>query len=127
VPRFTRYRCDSWCPHRCSLPETKIFQVGNGLIDNYHDYRGTFQFWWNHGLVSDDTYRLLNDSCLHDSTVHPSPACAAALNIYKGEHGNIDLYSIYTPTCNETAASQRRPNGRYVSIVEPDFQRIVIQ
>ncbi|XP_051183442.1 serine carboxypeptidase 2 isoform X2 [Lolium perenne] len=91
----------------------KGFMVGNGLIDDYHDHRGKFQFWWNHGLVSDDTYRLLNDSCLHDSTVHPSPACAAALNVYKGEHGNIDLYSIYTPTCNETAASRRQPNGRY--------------
>ncbi|KAM0823448.1 hypothetical protein ACQ4PT_070867 [Festuca glaucescens] len=43
-----------------------------------------------------------------------------------GEKGNIDLYSIYTPTCNDTAASRRQPRGRYVSIVEPDFRRVVI-
>ncbi|XP_051183430.1 serine carboxypeptidase 2 [Lolium perenne] len=95
----------------------KGFMVGNGLIDNYHDYRGTFQFWWNHGLVSDDTYHLLNRSCLHDSFIHPSPACDAALNVSTEEQGNIDLYSIYTPTCNVTAtnssASRQRPRGRY--------------
>jgi serine carboxypeptidase-like clade 2 len=97
-------------------------QVGNGLIDDYNDYRGTFQFWWNHGLISDDTYRLLNESCLHDSFVHPSPACEAAFNVSTAEQGNIDMYSVYTPTCNETAANssaaanRRRPRGRYVSI-----------
>jgi serine carboxypeptidase-like clade 2 len=99
-------------------------QVGNAVIDDYHDYRGTFEFWWNHGLVSDETYRLLNRSCINDSSVHPSPACGAAFNISMEEQGNIDLYSIYTPTCNETAtASRRRPRGRYVSILDPDFQR----
>ncbi|KAK1693960.1 hypothetical protein QYE76_010657 [Lolium multiflorum] len=65
-------------------------------------------------LVSDETYRLLNRSCIHDSSVHPSPACGAAFNVSMEEQGNIDLYSIYTPTCNETAtASRRRPTGRY--------------
>ncbi|KAK1693969.1 hypothetical protein QYE76_010666 [Lolium multiflorum] len=95
----------------------KGFMVGNGLIDNYHDYRGKFEFWWNHGLISDDTYRLLMDSCLHDSFVHPSPACNAALNVSTYEQGNIDLFSIYTTTCNETAATllanRRRLRGRY--------------
>jgi len=97
----------------------KGFMVGNGLIDDYHDYLGTFEFWWNHGLVSDATYRLLNDSCLHDSFVHPSPACDAAFNVSTEEQGNIDMYSVYTPTCNDTpsssssSASRRRPKGRY--------------
>jgi hypothetical protein len=35
------------------------------------------------------------------------------------EQGNIDLFSIYTTTCNETAATslanRRRLRGRYVS------------
>ncbi|XP_047043260.1 serine carboxypeptidase 2-like [Lolium rigidum] len=95
----------------------KGFMVGNGLIDNYHDYSGKFEFWWNHGLISDDTYHLLRDSCLHDSFVHPSPACNAALNVSTYEQGNIDLFSIYTTTCNETAATslanRRRLRGRY--------------
>ncbi|CAM0957277.1 unnamed protein product [Alopecurus aequalis] len=97
----------------------KGFMVGNGVTDDHNDYVGTFEFWWNHGLISDNTYRLLKDSCLHDSIVHPSPACNAAFNVSTDEQGNIDMYSIYTPTCNETAATnssvsrRRRPKGRY--------------
>ena len=72
-------------------------------------------------LFRSDTYRLLKDSCLHDSMVHTSPACNAAFNVSTAEQGNIDLYSIYTATCNDTAATssvsrRRRPKGRYVSI-----------
>lgn len=104
-------------------PYTQFIQVGNGVTDDHNDYAGTFEFWWNHGLVSDDTYRLLKASCLHDSLVHPSPACDAAFNVSTDEQGNIDMYSIYTPTCNETSssASRRRPKGRYVSILQPRF------
>ncbi|KQK07419.1 serine carboxypeptidase 2 [Brachypodium distachyon] len=92
----------------------KGFMVGNGLIDDYHDYVGTFESWWNHGLISDDTYRLLKASCLHDSFIHPSPACNAAQDTAATEQGNIDMYSLYTPVCNQTASVSRpRPRGRY--------------
>lgn len=93
----------------------KGFMVGNAVTDDYHDYVGTFESWWNHGLVSDDTYRLLKASCVHDSSVHPSPACLAALNTSTVEQGNIDMYSIYTPTCNDTATTSlsRRLKGHY--------------
>ena len=110
--------------HRASNPviNLKGFMVGNGLIDDYHDYVGTFEFWWNHGLVSADTYQRLTEACLHDSFIHPSPACDAATDVATAEQGNIDMYSLYTPVCNITsssslAASRPRPRGRYVSIL----------
>ncbi|KAF6982571.1 hypothetical protein CFC21_000951 [Triticum aestivum] len=110
--------------HRTSNPAInfKGFMVGNGLIDDYHDYVGTFEFWWNHGLVSDDTYQRLREACLHDSFIHPSPACDAATDVATAEQGNIDMYSLYTPVCNITSSSsssssslsqQRRSRGRY--------------
>ncbi|XP_020175672.4 serine carboxypeptidase 2 [Aegilops tauschii subsp. strangulata] len=93
----------------------KGFMVGNGLIDDYHDYLGTFESWWNHGIISDNTYRRLKASCLNDSFIHPSPACDAAVDVATAEQGNIDMYSLYTPVCNSTSwsSSRRRPRGRY--------------
>uniref|UniRef100_A0A0D9ZWH6 Carboxypeptidase n=1 Tax=Oryza glumipatula TaxID=40148 RepID=A0A0D9ZWH6_9ORYZ len=97
----------------------KGFMVGNAVTDDYHDYIGTFEYWWNHGIISDGTYRLLNASCVHDSGEHPAPACLAAFNVSTVEQGDIDMYSLYTPTCNETstssaAARQRRlKQGHY--------------
>ncbi|KAL5203283.1 hypothetical protein ABZP36_014235 [Zizania latifolia] len=92
----------------------KGYMVGNGVTDDYHDYIGTFEYWWNHGLISDRTYRLLNTSCVHDSIEHPSPACVAALDVSVVEQGDIDMYSLYTPTCNETTASSARSRRRMV-------------
>uniref|UniRef100_A0A0E0L0D3 carboxypeptidase D n=1 Tax=Oryza punctata TaxID=4537 RepID=A0A0E0L0D3_ORYPU len=90
----------------------KGFMVGNGVTDDYHDYIGTFEYWWNHGIISDGTYRLLNASCVHDSGEHPTPACLAALNASTVEQGDIDMYSLYTPTCNETSSAAARRQRR---------------
>ncbi|KAL7223644.1 hypothetical protein ACSBR1_025155 [Camellia fascicularis] len=35
------------------------FLVGNAVTDDYHDYIGTFEYWWTHGLISDSTYKIL--------------------------------------------------------------------
>lgn len=96
----------------------KGFMVGNAVTDDYHDQVGTFESWWNHGLISDATYRLLDASCVHDSGEHPSPRCNAAYDKATAEQGDIDPYSIYTPTCNQTSSSSSTPRrmrlkGRY--------------
>ncbi|KAK9924164.1 hypothetical protein M0R45_032547 [Rubus argutus] len=38
----------------------KGFLVGNDVTDDYHDFVGTFEYWWTHGLISDSTYRVLD-------------------------------------------------------------------
>ncbi|WVZ15237.1 hypothetical protein V8G54_012803 [Vigna mungo] len=82
----------------------KGFMVGNAVIDDYHDYIGTFEYWWVNGLISDDTYKLLR--------IHPPEKCAEAFEIATVEQGNIDPYSIYTPVCNATAAATLKPRLR---------------
>jgi serine carboxypeptidase-like clade II len=93
-------------------------QVGNAVTDDYHDYMGTFDSWWNHGLVSDSTYRQLKASCIHDSLEHPSPACLDALDTATTEQGNIDMYSIYTPPLQP---------GAFVIGKEPDAERATLR
>ncbi|KAK2404148.1 serine carboxypeptidase [Trifolium repens] len=91
----------------------KGFMVGNGMIDDYHDYVGTFEYWWTHGLISDSTYRMLNIDCDFTSIQHPSGQCWHALTVADTEQGDIDNYSINTPLCNYTASLKRGLNGRY--------------
>ncbi|XP_014512915.1 serine carboxypeptidase-like 26 [Vigna radiata var. radiata] len=91
----------------------KGFMVGNAVIDDYHDYIGTFEYWWVNGLISDDTYKLLRIVCEFDSSQHPPDKCVEAFEIATAEQGNIDPYSIYTPVCNATAATLKpRLRGR---------------
>ncbi|MQL82607.1 hypothetical protein Taro_015067 [Colocasia esculenta] len=93
----------------------KGFMVGNAVTDDYHDYVGTFEYWWTHGLISDNTYRDLRIACDYVSSQHPSEACMRVLNLASAEQGNIDPYSIFTRPCNNTSALRRNLRGHYVS------------
>jgi len=74
---------------------------------------GTFEYWWTHGLISDSTYKSLNDSC-PESFIHAA-ACKEVLDIAKSEMGNIDRYSIYTHPCDTTGVIKRNVRAHYVS------------
>nr|ACU19747.1 unknown [Glycine max] len=87
--------------------------VGNAVIDDFHDYIGTFEYWWVNGLISDSTYKKLGIACGFYSSEHPPENCVEALELATLEQGNIDPYSIYTPVCNDIAAIKRRLGGRY--------------
>ncbi|OIW19474.1 hypothetical protein TanjilG_09494 [Lupinus angustifolius] len=77
----------------------KGYLVGNALTDDSHDHLGIAQFMWSSGLISDQTYNLLNLLCGNQSFVHPSEACDKIQEVADRELGNIDPYSIFTPPC----------------------------
>ena len=83
-------------------------QVGNALTDDYHDHLGVFQFMWAAGLISDKTYGLLNLLCDFQSFIHTSDACDNILDVANEELGNIDPYSIFTPTCPANVSQSNR-------------------
>ncbi|XP_051120178.1 serine carboxypeptidase-like 27 [Andrographis paniculata] len=91
----------------------KGFLVGNAVTDDFHDYIGTFEYWWSHGLISDSTYKLLRTTCNSGSSVHPSNDCVKSLELANREMGNIDPYSVYTAPCNSTSSLRRGLRGRY--------------
>ncbi|OVA06564.1 Peptidase S10 [Macleaya cordata] len=79
----------------------KGIMVGNGLTDDYYDHLGSFQFMWTNGLISDET--LFNTFCLFESYQNNSSQyCQMILNLAHKELGNIDMYSIFTPSCTGT-------------------------
>ncbi|OQU88394.1 serine carboxypeptidase 2 [Sorghum bicolor] len=91
----------------------KGFMVGNAVINDHTDYAGMFESWWNHGLISDDTYGQLKASCgSNDSIIHPSPACNTATDVAAVEQGDIDMYSIYTPLCGQTSSSSTKRSSQ---------------
>ncbi|XP_047311374.1 serine carboxypeptidase II-2 [Impatiens glandulifera] len=77
----------------------KGYMVGNALTDDHHDYLGVFQFMWASGLISDQTYKLLNLHCDGQPFIHAPEDCNNAMEVAYQEMGNIDPYSIFTPAC----------------------------
>lgn len=85
----------------------KGFMVGNACIDDFHDQFGLFQYMWSVGIISDETFKQLNFACDFESFTHPSEHCDKVYDIADEEIGDIDMYSIFTPTCksNSTVSS----------------------
>uniref|UniRef100_A0A5B6YLL1 Carboxypeptidase n=1 Tax=Davidia involucrata TaxID=16924 RepID=A0A5B6YLL1_DAVIN len=79
----------------------KGFLLGNALIDNYYDSIGRFEFWWNHGLISDSSYEALKKACPNDSFLFPGKKCSQAYSHSRLEIGNINQYDLYASPCPE--------------------------
>ncbi|KAG0535351.1 hypothetical protein BDA96_04G358900 [Sorghum bicolor] len=90
--------------------------VSSGLTNDHEDMIGMFESWWHHGLISDETRDSGLKVCPGTSFMHPTPECTEVWNKALAEQGNINPYTIYTPTCDrEPSPYQRRfwaPHGR---------------
>ncbi|CAH8355686.1 unnamed protein product [Eruca vesicaria subsp. sativa] len=96
----------------------KGYMVGNGLMDDYHDSLGLYQYIWTLGFISDQTYSLLKLKCGLEPFIHTSEVCNKALEIMDMEIGEIDQYSVFTPACvsqSKTLLKKRRVGGFRVS------------
>jgi len=67
-----------------------VYQVGNVVTKNYHDYVGTFEYWLTHGLVSNCTFKMLKIAYNFGSTQHPWLQCMQAIRVATMEQRNID-------------------------------------
>ncbi|KAG2668200.1 hypothetical protein I3760_15G149100 [Carya illinoinensis] len=77
----------------------KGFMVGNAVTDNYYDSIGTVTFWWSHAMISDTSYKSILRYC-HFKEEKASQQCDDAVYYAMNyEFGDIDQYSIYTPSC----------------------------
>lgn len=97
-------------------------QLGNPLIDDYYDNIGTFEFWWNHGLISDSNYKALNESCPYDSFLFPRNECYEALELAYSEFGDINPYAIYDNPCNDLGTLANNLKLPLVSLSYPHKQ-----
>ncbi|KAG5407389.1 hypothetical protein IGI04_013508 [Brassica rapa subsp. trilocularis] len=101
------------------------YMVGNGLMDDFHDSLGLYQYIWTLGFISDQTYSFLKLKCGLEPFVHTSEVCLKALDIMDMEIGDIDQYSVFTPACVANASQakmllkKRRVGGRVSEQYDP--------
>jgi hypothetical protein len=71
------------------------------VTDDRFDTIGMFEYFWHHGLISDETLESGLKVCPSTSLTHPSPECQKVMDDVTREQGLIDVYSIYTPPCEK--------------------------
>uniref|UniRef100_A0A0A9FQ71 Uncharacterized protein n=1 Tax=Arundo donax TaxID=35708 RepID=A0A0A9FQ71_ARUDO len=94
--------------------------IGNAVLNDATDQLGMVEYAWSHAIISDELYSAVRREC--DSFKEeadggkPSKGCSPALRAFLGAYDDIDIYSIYTPTCLLTpspagaGATPRRPS-----------------
>ena len=96
-------------------------QIGNAVLNDATDQLGMVEYAWSHAIISDELYSAVRREC--DSFKEeadggrPGKGCSPALRVFLGAYDDIDIYSIYTPTCLLPAAgaAPRRPAPRLVA------------
>eukprot|EP00253_Pinus_taeda_P028270 PITA_28270 len=85
--------------------------VGNGVMNSDTDFIGTFQYAWNHALISDQLYEQLIGSC--NASKFDVALCNELEEKAYAEMGDIDIFSIYSPTCIENSSQTARVSETY--------------
>ncbi|XP_057425077.1 serine carboxypeptidase 1-like [Lotus japonicus] len=82
----------------------KGIAIGNGWIDDKYCNKGMYDYFWTHGLNSDETRKGIEKHC-DFKTSNFTSECVKYTNRADTEMGNIDIYNIYAPLCNSTESS----------------------
>ena len=79
-------------------------QVGNGVMNIDTDNIGRITYPWTHGLISDETYKGLIDSCTQSNV--DGNLCSDFEEKASNEKGNIYGYDIYAPLCGASKLTE---------------------
>ena len=82
-------------------------QLGNPETCDAEDWRGMVDYAWSHAVVSDETHKIISESCdFNSNDTWSNENCSKAVDEVIKQYKEIDIYSLYTPVCiGDTAGS----------------------
>ncbi|KAG9450976.1 hypothetical protein H6P81_010941 [Aristolochia fimbriata] len=86
--------------------------IGNAWIEHETGYKGMYDFFWTHALISDETHDGIATNC-NFSNESTSTACEEYVLQALKSTRNIYMYNIYAPICNSTTATDQM-NAEFV-------------
>ncbi|KAK8607926.1 hypothetical protein V6N13_023370 [Hibiscus sabdariffa] len=84
--------------------------LGNPETNDAEDWRGMVDYAWSHAVISEETHRIITESCdFKSNDTWSNKVCSQAVDEVIKQYKEIDIYSLYTPVCiRDTAASDDR-------------------
>ncbi|GER48688.1 serine carboxypeptidase [Striga asiatica] len=73
--------------------------IGNATINDEDDIIGMFEYWQTHALISNETLNQILEYCDFCPNVNLSDKCIKILDRVYDLFDEIDVYSIYAPSC----------------------------
>ncbi|XWS12698.1 hypothetical protein CRYUN_Cryun37aG0112800 [Craigia yunnanensis] len=87
--------------------ELKGILLGNPETYDAEDWRGLVDYAWSHAVVSDETHKIISESCdFNSNDTWSNENCSKAVDEVLKQYKEIDIFSLYTPVCiGDTAGS----------------------
>ncbi|XP_048554919.1 serine carboxypeptidase II-3-like isoform X2 [Triticum urartu] len=85
--------------HASPAINLKGVMIGNAVINEGTDKKGTFDFYWTHALISDETATGVNQNCNFTNGAQSNDLCDQANDDVVENLRDIDNYNIYAPNC----------------------------
>ncbi|XP_010278297.1 PREDICTED: serine carboxypeptidase-like 31 [Nelumbo nucifera] len=80
--------------------DLKGFLLGNPETSDADDWRGLVDYAWSHAVVSDETHKIIKETCDFDSNnTWSNDNCSQAVDEVLKQYREIDIYSLYTSVC----------------------------
>ncbi|KAG6483829.1 hypothetical protein ZIOFF_060529 [Zingiber officinale] len=84
--------------HKDRLINLKGIAIGNAVINKETDSKGTFDYFWTHALIADETIRAIHKFCNFSSDAPwTAPECDRAIDEANLAVEELDVYNIYAP------------------------------
>ncbi|XP_068645007.1 serine carboxypeptidase-like 31 [Aristolochia californica] len=91
--------------------DLKGFLLGNPETSDAEDWRGLVDYAWSHAVVSDETHKLIRESCDFDSNdTWSNDGCTKGVDEVLKQYKKIDIYSLYTSLCISNSSAKSDDN-----------------
>ncbi|XP_047313040.1 serine carboxypeptidase-like 31 [Impatiens glandulifera] len=87
--------------------------LGNPETFDAEDWKGQMDYAWSHAVVSDETHNTIQTSCdFYSNDTWSNKDCKDAVDEVLKQYKEIDIYSLYTPTCSSPATIMLNTNSK---------------
>ena len=77
-----------------------MLQLGNPETCDAEDWKGLVDYAWSHAVISDETHKIIKESCdFYSNDTWSNEACSQAVDEVLKQYKEIDIYSLYTSIC----------------------------
>ncbi|KAI4296665.1 hypothetical protein L6164_036606 [Bauhinia variegata] len=86
--------------------DLKGILLGNPETSDAEDWVGLVDYAWSHAVVSDETHKIIRQSCdFNSSDPWRNKDCTQAVDEVLKQYKEIDIYSLYTSVCFASTAN----------------------
>ncbi|XP_041026549.1 serine carboxypeptidase-like 31 [Juglans microcarpa x Juglans regia] len=92
--------------------------LGNPETSDAEDWRGLVDYAWSHAVISDETHKLIRESCdFHSNDTWSNISCSNGVDEVLKQYKEIDIYSLYTSVCTGNNISAGNSDDKSMQVM----------